>query len=237
MNRIHGFLAGALLGILLAGAPLRAAGPSLHEFDAAALLPPPPVLHNGEDMADRDSAFQVYSGRTVEEVARGRAERNWTLFAFAPAVGPELRPGRFPKLEAFFKEIETETEEVVDRAKYTWKRPRPFVDDPARFADPGDTRRTPGYPSGHSTRGTVFALILAEVFPDRRAAILEKGREIGWVRVEIGVHTPLDIYAGRVLGQALARVFLADPAFQRDLAAAKAEVSGKDLPLDTGPRL
>jgi acid phosphatase (class A) len=66
---------------------------------------------------------------------------------------------------------------------------------------------------------------LAEIFPSRREAILEKGREIGWVRVEAGVHTPLAIYAGRVLGQALAESFLRDPKFQADLAAAKAEAS------------
>ena len=33
------------------------------------------------------------------------------------------------------------------------------------------------------------------------------------------------LHAGRVLGQALAQAFLRDPAFQQDLAAAKAEVA------------
>ena len=110
-------------------------------------------------------------------------------------------------------------------AKDHWKRPRPFVADAARFTEPGDPEKTPSYPSAHSTRGTLFALILAEIFPQHRAAILAKGRLIGWTRVEIGVHTPLDIYAGRVLGQAMAEAFLRDPAFQADLAAVKAEVA------------
>jgi acid phosphatase (class A) len=67
--------------------------------------------------------------------------------------------------------------------------------------------------------------VLAEVFPARRAALLEKGRLIGWTRVEIGVHTPQDIYAGRVLGQALAQAVLRDSAFQQELAAVRAEVA------------
>jgi acid phosphatase (class A) len=39
-----------------------------------------------------------------------------------------------------------------------------------------------------------------------------------------GKHFLTDIYAGRVLGQAIVRELLASPAFQHDLAEAKAEV-------------
>jgi acid phosphatase (class A) len=53
---------------------------------------------------------------------------------------------------------------------------------------------------------------------------LEIGRNIGWDRVLIGKHFPTDIYAGRVLGKAIVHELLASPAFQHDLAEAKAEV-------------
>ena len=81
-----------------------------------------------------------------------------------------------------------------------------------------------GYPSAHSTRGTVQALLLAELFPEHKEAILEIGRHLGWDRVLLGKHFPTDIYAGRVMGQALVRELLASPAFQNDLAEAKTEV-------------
>ena len=68
------------------------------------------------------------------------------------------------------------------------------------------------------------ALLLAELFPERKEAILAIGRNIGWDRVLIGKHFPTDIYAGRMLGQAIVRELLANPAFQHDLAEAKAEV-------------
>lgn len=203
-----------------------AAGPYLHDFDALALLPPPPLLGSPEDVADRESTFRIYSVHTPEQAARGQDEHKVSVFHFAAAIGPDFKPGKYPKLEALFAEVEAETKKVVDGAKNTWKRPRPFVADPKRFAEPGDPEKSPGYPSGHSTRGTVFAFLLAEIFPEHRDAILAKGREIGWVRVQIGVHTPLDIYGGRVLGQALARSFLHDPAFQADLVAVRAEVVG-----------
>jgi acid phosphatase (class A) len=216
----------ATAGLFVLGiSALQAAGPYLHGFDAVALLPPPPAWHSTEDNVDRDTAFQVYSTRTPADIARGKSEHKATIYAFAGAIGPFLQPGKFPRLDALFLEVEAEVKPVIDAGKNHWKRPRPYIADPARFSDPGDREDSPGYPSGHSTRGTVFALMLAEIFPEQRAAILEKGRLIGWTRIELGVHTPLDIYSGRVLGQALARKLLADPAFQQDLAAVKAEVA------------
>jgi acid phosphatase (class A) len=217
------------LCLLSAAAPLRAAGPYLHGFDPLALLPPPPPLGTAEDVADRESTLRIYTARTPEEVATGQSEHTVTIFAFTSVIGPFFQPGKLPKTEALFAEVEAETKKIVNRAKNTWKRPRPCVADPTRFAEPGDPEKSPGYPSGHSTRGTLFALVLAEIFPERREAILAKGRDIGWVRVEIGVHTPLDIYAGRVLGQALARNFLRSPACQADLAAARAEVAAETM--------
>ena len=83
--------------------------------------------------------------------------------------------------------------------------------------------------SGHSTRGTLFALLLAELLPEKRDAILDKGRESGWLRVLGGVHYPTDVFAGRVLGQGLAREFLASPAFQHDFAEVKAELAAAKL--------
>ena len=150
-----------------------------------------------------------------------------TLSAFAAGLRARVwRRESSPSSEALIVEVEAETKAVADKGKDIWKRPRPNVADPARFSDPGDPEKTPGYPSAHSTRGTVFAQILINVFPDRSAQIIQKrSRDIGWVRVQAGVHTPLDIYAGRVLGQALAQAFMRDAAFQQDLAAAEAEVA------------
>ena len=99
--------------------------------------------------------------------------------------------------------------------------------EPARFPRAVEHEKPTdySYPSGHSTRGTVYAQVLAELFPEKREALVAKGRETGWLRVQGGVHYPTDIYAGRVLGQALARDFLASASFQADLAAVKAELA------------
>lgn len=215
-------LAAALALAAVAGSA-QAAGPYLHGYNAQALLPPPPALGSAEDAADRDAAFAVYSRCTPQDMARGRSEHLFTIFEFAPQVGPFFRPESCPKLAKLFEEVTVETKATTNPVKAVWNRPRPYVADPVRFSSPGDKEKNAAYPSGHSTQATVFAALLSEIFPDRRAAILAQGRAIGWTRVQIGVHTPLDIYAGRVLGQALARAFLGNPQFQNDFAEAKAE--------------
>ncbi|HEY3754654.1 MAG TPA: phosphatase PAP2 family protein [Opitutaceae bacterium] len=189
-----------------------------------ALLPPPPVLGCAEDKADRDETFAVYSARTQADVARAHAEHRFDVFVFEPEIGAFFTKARLPRTAALFAEVGVEKEVPIRESKAFWNRPRPYVYDPARFTHPADHETNSSYPSGHSAGGTVYAELLAQLFPQKRDAILAKGRLIGWTRIEAGVHTPADIFAGRVLGQALAREFLRNPAFQADLAAARVEI-------------
>jgi acid phosphatase (class A) len=222
---------------LVATVPLRAAPASVSYLadshtDVLTLLAPPPTAGSAEDKADLESAYAVASTATPEQVAEAKDEVKLTIFHFAPAIGPWFQAGRFPKLEALFKEVETEAKAVTSKGKKSWQRQRPYIVDPVLFPHAVEHEKASdySYPSGHSTRGTVFALLLAEIFPEHRDALIAKGREIGWRRVQGGVHYPTDIYAGRVLGQALARDFIANPSFQHDLAAAKAELGSAVAP-------
>ena len=73
--------------------------------------------------------------------------------------------------------------------------------------------------------GTALALVLADLFPDKREAILAEGRAIGWHRVQLGRHYPTDIYAGRVLAQAIVQEMKKNKRFEKDFAEAKAEIA------------
>jgi acid phosphatase (class A) len=61
--------------------------------------------------------------------------------------------------------------------------------------------------------------------PHFSAAVYTVGREIGWRRVLGASHYPTDIYAGRVLAQAIVRELKSDPDFQRDFAEVKGEIA------------
>ncbi len=193
--------------------------------NAVALLPPPPAAGSVEDDADRFLALHIYSTRTQADAALGAAENRFSVFHFEPALGPWFQPDSFPKLAALFDEIEKEAAPIINAGKGHWQRLRPCNADPKDFSAPIEKvdRANYSYPSGHATRGALFGLVLAEIFPEQRDAILAKGTQSGWLRIEGGMHYPVDVYGGRVLGTSIARTLLANPDFQRDLAAVKTE--------------
>jgi acid phosphatase (class A) len=189
--------------------------------DGVALLAPPPAAGSEEAAADLATARKVFKHRTHAEELRANKDAGLSLFLFAPAIGDDFKPGKFPKVEELFNRVKAEIGDPINAPKNYWKRQRPYQVDPRlSLGKPEDNY---SYPSGHSTRGTVYSLMMAEIFPEKRDAILAIGRDIGWDRVLIGKHFPTDVQAGRVLGQAIFRELMASPAFQRDLADAKAE--------------
>ena len=220
----RGCLALALGWLLFVAPSLRADSYYLapNHPDGVALLAPPPVAGSAEEAADLASACAVFNARTPAETARAAKDSTISIFLFAPAIGTFFQPGKLSKTEALFKKVKKDIGVPIDIPKDHWQRRRPYqLDDRLSLGEPEPSF---GYPSGHSTRGTVQALLLAELFPEQKVAILEIGCNIGWDRVLIGKHFPTDIYAGRVLGKAIVRELMASPAFQHDLAEAKAEV-------------
>jgi len=188
-----------------------------------ALLPPPPNPGSSEEIADLATARSVFHGRTPSDEQRAIKNSGLSFTLFAAAIGPVFDPAQLPKTDALMRKVKKEIGDIIDIPKDHWKRRRPYQLDPALSL--GNPEQSFSYPSGHSTRGTVYSLVLAEVFPEQKDSILEIGRDIGWDRVVIGKHFPTDIYAGRVLGKAIVRELLESPSFQHDLAAARAEVA------------
>jgi len=124
-------------------------------------------------------------------------------------------------------EVQKEILAVVVICKTNFQRPRPYQAD--QRLSLGRTVKSFSYPSYHSTFGTVEGALLAELFPQRAAAILETGRNLGWHRVLMGEHYPTDIYAGRVLGQAIVRELKTSAVFQHDFAECATEVASGNL--------
>lgn len=66
---------------------------------------------------------------------------------------------------------------------------------------------------------------MAGVDPAHAAQAREIGRQIGVSRAVCAMHYDSDVTAGADLGRAVAREIAADPAFQDDLGAARAELA------------
>jgi len=199
------------------------------QVDAVAILPPPPAPDSAEQAVDLATVESVHKAASAAETVAATSQEHLDVFTFGPVIGTFFQAGALPKTAAFFDRVRDSAEAVTRPAKAYFKRDRPYVVDPGL----GVTRPEPNYsyPSGHSTLGTVDALILAELFPEKRNEILAYGRAIGWHRIEIGKHYPTDVYAGRVLAQAIVRELKSSPGFQQDFAAAKSELAAALQPV------
>lgn len=191
--------------------------------DATELLAPPPLPDSAEQAADMMAVREAFRTATSNDIAVAYSQKKFDIFSFTPAIGDFFQPGKFPETEKFFKHVQDDAETVTDNAKNFYKRPRPYVTDPT-LAN-GKLEKSFSYPSGHSTESMVLALVLADLFPEKRDAILAQARSIGWHRVQIARHYPTDIYAGRVLAQAIVKQMKKDGKFQKDFARAQAEVA------------
>ena len=190
--------------------------------NAIALLAPPPLPGSPEQAADLSEVVAVYHACSSNDMAMAYSERKFSIFNFTPVVGDFFQSKNLPKTAAFFERVQKQAETVTDQAKDFYRRPRPYTVD-TNLAN-GKLEKSFSYPSGHSTESMVLALVLADLIPDKHDAIIAKARSIGWHRVEIARHYMTDIYAGRVLAQAIVREMKASPDFQRDFAEAQAEI-------------
>jgi undecaprenyl-diphosphatase len=62
---------------------------------------------------------------------------------------------------------------------------------------------THSFPSGHATTSFACATVLAFAVPRLRLPLLLLAAAIAWSRVYVGVHYPLDVLAGALLGAAI----------------------------------
>lgn len=200
-------------------------------FDPLAFLPPPP--EPGSLRAQNDLAV-YHATRTLEGGARwlqAAADAEITSPSapgiFSEALGAPFDPDRTPTLALLLARIQADIEEVQAPAKSGHARSRPFVAEPAAICVEAQSwlAGSGSYPSGHAATGWAWALVLAELAPDRADKILARGLDYGDSRVICGVHYVSDVDAGRLLGAALIARLKAEPDFQRDFKRAKAELS------------
>ncbi len=82
---------------------------------------------------------------------------------------------------------------------------------PVRYASPDPLVRVPGdhsFPSGHTATSFAAALVLARAFPRRAWLFYALAAAIGFSRIYVGVHYPIDVFGGALLGLLVATALL-----------------------------
>jgi acid phosphatase (class A) len=150
---------------------------------------------------------------------------------FTYLLGITVSPGNAPVFLHLMSQVRSDAEQLlapVKKSVGSGGRHRPFVEYPqlphceisyAGLADTGS------YPSGHATLGWLWGSLLAEIAPQYADQLLARGMAFGDSRVVCGFHYPSDVAAGRLAAAALLARLHADPAFLKDLAGARKEIT------------
>lgn len=201
--------------------------------DDIKLIPPPPSEGSPALRRDRDGEKRALALRGTARWEQAKIDAD--IFSanaantMSCAAGFVIGPETTPKLNALLRRVMSDLGRASSNSKAKYNRPRPFVGNgqPTCTPDQESVLRGNGsYPSGHSSIGYGWGLILADLLPGRKRALLRRGYAFGDSRRVCNVHFISDIEAGQTIALAVVAKLQADPAYQADLAAVRTELRG-----------
>jgi acid phosphatase (class A) len=200
--------------------------------NSALLLPPPPAADSAAHALDMTISRRTltFQGTVRWELAAVDAVLMFPRAAesFACALGVPITERYTPHLYMLLRRTLADAAFATYNAKKRYQRKRPFAVNYEPICTPDEEEfllQDGSYPSGHTAIGWTWALLLSEIAPERADAILARGRTYGESRIICNVHWYSDVVEGRFIGAATVARLHADPGFQADLKAAKAEVA------------
>lgn len=236
MKRRLARLAPILLVLLLAapGGDAREIGSgyldAAHAVDSSKFLPAPPAPGSAAFAEDK-YAFEFTrtlkgSERWLLAAQDNESDLDSLAVDFSCALGFSLDRKHAPLFFALIGKARTDIGYAVGSGKEFFARPRPLVGNDAPICvERGDIAKSFAYPSGHTTQGWTYTLILAELVPDQAVEIAARGRAYGESRVVCGVHWASDVAAGYLAVSALVAALHGSKAFRADMDKARMEIA------------
>lgn len=204
---------------------------TIRTFDDLRKKNPEVMQQNLSKVIDINHAAQGDQKRVDRALADAHDDLMLTMSdAWGPTVGGYFRAAvaenRLPKTQQILSGTLARGGMVVSSTfaeKYAYGYDRPFVVAPdkiVRYYRPGGEAddegysTTPSFPSGHTNQATWKSTIMAAMLPELGTQMIARGSEVGYNRIVMGVHYPLDVIGGRQSGQAAAADRLRDPEFR-----------------------
>ena len=193
-------------------------------IDFVAITPAPPAPGSELDRQDMREVLLAQRTRTSAQIHRAQADdKEENIFIFASILGANFNAGELPVTAAFSQHLREASAVINPPLKLRFGRSRPFVAS-TQVHPVCEKTASKSFPSGHAMVGTLEALALTQIVPERSLEILHRLDQYTHNRVLCGVHYPSDVAASRIVASSLFGLIAASPAFQKELAAAKSEV-------------
>lgn len=196
------------------------------------LIPPPPATGTAALALDEEISRRSFALRNTPRwlLATSDADLHFPHAAgtFSCALNAPITAEDTPRLYMLLRRTLTDIGASTYTAKKHYSRARPFLWNKEPICTPKDQaflEKDGSYPSGHTAVGWGWALILSEISPDQTDAILARGLAFGESRNACNAHWHSDVIHGRTMAAATLARLHAEPAFQADLEAAKAELA------------
>jgi len=192
--------------------------------DLVRYLAPPPPIESAANRAELADLLRLQVIRTPAEVAYAQADQKISVFRFADSLDTaRFKESMLPITAHFFEKTMATANGIYGIAKKSFARPRPFVADTA-IHPVLSMPTSASYPSGHSMSSNLIAILLADIVPEKKAQIFERGWVFAENRALGGVHYPSDLQAGRISAALVAQRLYLDPEFRKELDASRAEI-------------
>jgi acid phosphatase (class A) len=206
-------------------------------LDAALLLAPPPTPDSPTTHAELALIHRVEQTRTAQQIAAAQADdQEQDIFIFRDSLSQDFTADNLPLTAALSRHIHNDEGAVTKPLKTAFARPRPFQSDITLKPVCALNKEPNSYPSGHTVSGYLMAFALMQMVPEKQAQIMKRADDYAHNRIVCGVHYPSDIDAGRDIAYLMFGYMLADPQFQRELAAAREETRSRlGLPTAVSP--
>ncbi len=188
-------------------------------------IPPPPEPGSDPDKKDVQAVLQAQAARTPAEIAEAKDDEKFRIDIVSRVLGPSFTPKNDPAAYDLARRALEDDGLLVSTLKDKYGRKRPYQAHPEVHELFQASHAS--YPSGHSSGSHILAEVLGDVFPAQAAPLMARADAVAQSRVVAGVHYQSDIEEGAALAKALHEALLANPGYQKSLAAAKAEVAAQ----------
>jgi acid phosphatase (class A) len=145
---------------------------------------------------------------------------------FSEVLGVKLSKETTPEILNLAERATTDAHRANNTVKNYYKRKRPFAQFNEQSIMPetdSEEATTFSFPSGHSSRGWMFALTLATIAPEKAELLFGRAHQYARNRVICGHHWKTDIDASLMLASGIFAAIVCTDAYQEQLKKARAE--------------